>query len=332
MLRGFFQKLFIAIVKDNDSFNIKIVIEKKSKVIKTIKEHFGGEKARENAISYIRRIIDDSPLYYVATLNISTKQGVIAGCDKKDLPIAFRDSCTVCRDKKYTIYADPSDVSSLQKFYAPLGLDALFSPYSMIENIYGDKIDNNLSLYLILLNEVLVFGLYEGGVLEFTKILPMDRDYNSTSGFESEDSFSLGIQEEREKPIDLAEIDTFDDLEILDDLGDLDSLEDLESLEEIEEFVEDEPIAIEKSVSSDTLDNFNDDFIRFELIKDSLDEFYSSSVCNSRFVESVYIADCGDCIGNLKQLIEDELFISVISRKIEAVDVVCELLMSENMS
>ena len=52
------------------------------------------------------------------------------------------------------------------------------------------------------------------------------------------------------------------------------------------------------------------------MIATRLQEYYEDSRYQNEFVESIYIADCSDSCVDLKRYLEEELFLSVVIRKV----------------
>ena len=137
---------------------------------------------------------------------------------------------------------------------------------------------------------------------------------------------------------DLDGLDDLNDIEDLDGLDDLNDIEDLDTLDEIEDFSDvpagaDERVAqeqrseVQNEVSS--LEGFNHDFKRFQLIQSALQSFYSDPKYENRFIESVYIADSCSVSDDLKYYLEEELFLKVYIRRIELAAEIVDLAKAE---
>lgn len=339
MIGWLYQKIYIAIVHDGDAYDVRVVTQKQKKLINKQSKHYEGESALSDTLSFIRKQTEESPLHYVSLLNPSPHQGALAKCFTHNKENGLDGTITVCRNEKWTLYASERELEELQKQYAPVGLDFIFSPFSVIERFFADKITGGLALYAFALKDSFSIAFFEEGKLEYAHHYPMHQ--NSVSVIIEEGSpagFSLGVEEEQvqEKGISLDEIESLDDLDIIDELDDLSDIEDLDMLEEIVEFSDDAPTSIEKYDSvphadevKGELDRFNDDYARFELIEKTLSDFYAGEYCKDRFVETVYIADAYGSGIELKRYLEEELFLNVLIRRIDVCDAVIALTTDE---
>jgi hypothetical protein len=334
-----YQKIFIAIVHDGGAYDVRVVTQKQKKLINKQNKHYEGESALSDTLSFIRKQTEESPLHYVALLNPSPHQGALGEYFSQEKGNALPGTKTLSRNEKWTLYTSERELEETLKQYAPVGLDFLFSPFSVLERFFADKIAGGLALYAFALKDSFSVAFFDEGKLEFAHHYPMHQ--NSVSVIVEEGSpasFSLGVEEEEEhgKGISLDDIESLDDLDIIDELDDLSDIEDLDTLEEIVEFSDDAPTLVEKHATvphadevKGELDQFNDDYARFELIEKTLSTFYAGEHCKNRFVETVYIADAYGSGAELKRYLEEELFLNVLIRRIDVCDAVISLATDE---
>lgn len=341
MIERFYRKIFIAIVHDGGGYELRIIARKQGKELYKKSERFEGGTSRDDVMKYLRHYLEESPLCYVALLNTEHKQGALRGCthhSAEDLE-EISGAKTLCRNGKWLLYSSLRELDILQAEYKKVGLDFIFSPFSILEHFFADKINGGFALFALALKDSFSVAIFEQGQLEYAHYYPtQEKNTLSTSDESDMDGFSVGIAEipEAEKSISLDDIESLDDLDILDELDDLSNIEDLDTLDEIVEFSEDEPTFEEsRQVSSrgddvkQQMDRFNNDYYRFELIQRTLIHFYGSAYCNNRFVETVYIADGYGSGVDLKRYLEEELFLNVLVRHIDVADQVIELSMVE---
>lgn len=337
MIGWLYQKIFIAIVNDGGTYDVRVTTLKQKKALNKKSKYFEGESAFDDMSSFVRKQTAESPLHYVALLNPDPNQGALEGCSSHENNDSLSGAQTLCRNKKWTLYTSVRELEALHKHYAAVGLDFIFSPFSLMEHFFADKLSGGLALYALAQKDAFSVAFFEEGKLEFAHHYPMHQ--NSVSALAEESNpvgFSLGVEEEHEKGIHLDEIESLDDLDIIDELDDLSDIEDLDSLEEIVEFSEDAPTTVEKQALSPhadevkgELDRFNDDYARFELIEKTLAEFYAGEHCKNRFIETVYIADAYGSGSELKRYLEEELFLNVLIRRIDVGDEVMALAIAE---
>lgn len=339
MIQWLYQKIFIAIVPSQDGFDVTIAIYKRKKRLDKIIKIFSGETSFKDMVKFIQKQIEITPLYYIAMLNPDVNQGAIEGCSIHE--VAKDDDMsgakTLCRNQKWVIYTSLRELDLLQKKYSPIGLDCLFSPFSVIEHFFADKISSSLSLYALAQKNSFSIAFFENGKLEYAHHYPLHMaEIENIAEKTSPLGFTVGVDEE--KGIHLDEIESLDDLDIIDDLDDLNDIEDLDSLEEIAEFREDMPTLEEEKITQfqgvefkAEMDRFNDDFSRFELIQKTLSRFYAGEHCHNRFVETIYIADAYGSGSELKRYLEEELFLNVMIRRIDLGEEVISLSLEEGL-
>ncbi len=342
MIERFFRKIFIAIVHEGGEYDVRVLAQKQKKIVSSEKRRFEGDSAYEEMAAYLHKVIDESPLHYVALLNNQPKQGAIVGCT----PTAIDDleeiegTKTLCRNGKWLVYSSLRELDALKYNYKSIGLDYIFSPFSIVEHFFADKIKGPFALYALALKESFSVVIFEEGQLEYGHYYPThaQQELSEEGDSRSIDEFSIGIKEEdeMERGISLDDIESLDDLDILDELDDLGDIEDLNNFEEIAEFSEDEMTSEEKRMQSARgdevrreLDRFNSDYYHFELIQRTLIRFYGGERCRNRFVETVYIADGYGSGSDLKRYLEEELFLNVHIRRIDVADEVIALAMLE---
>lgn len=341
MIERFYRKIFVAIVQDAGVYDVRVVAQKQKKLLYKESRTFEGTSAYEDIRLYLRKYLDESPLHYVAVLNPAVKQGALAGCkhSNDDEIEEIIGTKTLCRNEKWLLYSSLRELDTLQQQYKTIGLDFIFSPFSLLEHFFKDKIKGGFALYALAQKDSFSVALFEDGKLEYAHHYP--KQEKSTLALEDESitgGFAVGIrdEDEAEKGISLDDIESLDDLDILEELDDLSDIEDLDSLEEIAEFSEDEPTFEEKRVVfprgseiKQEMDKFNNDYYRFELIQRTLIRFYGEEKCDNRFVETVYIADAYGSGEELKRYLEEELFLNVHIRHIDVADEVIALAISE---
>lgn len=340
MIEWLYRKIFIAIVQDGDVYDVRVVTMKQKKLLNQESHTFEGASSYTEMLTYIRKHTDESPLHYIAVLNPDPNQGAMSGCSLHELEDDLNGAKTLCRKQKWLLYASIKELNTLKKRYSGVGLDFVFSPFSVIEHFFSDKIATGFALYALAQKDSFSVAFFDEGKLEYAHHYPMHR--HEGSGLEEEEGnplgFAVGVEEEEEveRGINLDDIESLDDLDIIDELDNLSDIEDLDALEEIVEFSEDEPTSEEKRVVLPPgneikleMDRFNDDYARFEFIQKILGRFYATEQCQNRFVETVYIADAYGSGTELKKYLEEELFLNVLIRRIDVANEVISLAMSE---
>ena len=329
MLSKFFevmyQKVFVNIVVKSNSTDIYIELYSSSDVVDNIQNSFNGIKMSEEMLEFIKSYISESPFYYISVLDTSLSQGALPTCEKNRLSYYYDISASEhkCHNEKWTYYTSKSDLYDIERRYKKVGVDLVFSPFSILANFFQDKIDSNLAMYILVQDGFLSLSVFDNSELLYAQHLDMENPHENDDLLMDESSEELDLED----GIDLENVDVIDNGEPFDDLNDI---EDLDSLEEIDEFsenkdVEEEFYYKEEELAEENEDGFNEDYQRFSLIQSSINHFYKDEKYESQFIENVYIADGVGISSELKRYLEEEMFLSVYVRHVELGAEVAEL-------
>jgi hypothetical protein len=330
VFEALYLKVFVNILVKRTGCTVYIELLSKKNVIRSVEENFDTKFINEKMLAFISSYTNESPYYYISILDTSSSQGAIPTCSKNKIG-QYHDVTSSeyrCYKEKWSYFTSQSDLYALEKQYKQIGLDFVFSPFVLMASFFQDKIESHMAMFILIEENYLSLAVFDNSELLFAKHLDMrsHRDEESVLVYE-EDTNDL------DEGIDLDDINAINDMEALDDFG---NIEDLDTFEEIDEFseskdLEEEFYQEETTVSSKASisDNFNEDYQRFLLIQNSVKRFYSDNKYNSKFIESVYIADgCGISV-DLKRYLEEEMFLSVYVRKIDLSMQVCEMAKAE---
>lgn len=340
VIERLYLKVFVGIVMMHDKCNVVIEIVKGGDLSERITESFETGVMNEAMAEFIEPYLAESPFFYVALLNPMKKQGALPTCLERKAKEFFDISTavTLCQDRRWMVYADKLELDVLQKQYKSIGLDFIFSPFLVVKYFFHDKISSDLALFVLIEDDAVSVSVFYEGNLLFAQYIPMEEEDGLLTDVELDDAVSLSFEledESAEEGIDLDDINAIEDLEDLDDLNDI---EDLDAFEEIEDFSDELARTGEKSEGEDkseagneetSLEGFNHDFKRFQLIQHALQHFYSDPKYENRFIESVYVADGCDVSDDLKYYLEEELFLKVYIRKIDLAAEIVDLARAE---
>lgn len=338
-LQRFYAKVYINVIVENHYADVSMRMEKMGRTLRDKKQRFEIEKGEltKEVTAFIERYERKSPFSYISVLNPVLQQGAHKGCSGENM----KDNTWLCvgnKKRPWSIFTDVSTTRSVQKKFKSTGLDFIFSPYSIIastKEINSDK----AQLFVLVLEKSMSVSVFKDGVLEFAKQVSFDEAENE---FDMSDESSellledeLVLNEEGGMSMDLTidtESDTEDDMELedlegLEDLDELDGLDELDSLDELDElddlgeeqalddFQESEELVdMEEDLSTDSdtsLAGFSRNLKRFEMIQNSIHDFYKGADVESAFIEDVYVLDPYDDCADLRGYLEDELFVTV---------------------
>jgi len=313
-----YNKVFVNIVVKRSSTDVYIEVNSKKRILENIQKSFDTILLDSAMMAFITIYIKESPYNYISILDIATAQGAIPTCTKSRLPLFYDLSSSEykCFDNKWSYYTSKSDLYALEKMYSKIGLDFVFSPFSLLAHFFADKINAKVAMYILIQESFISLSIFENSELLYAEHL----NIHITKKSENE-SFSESIGEEK---IDLIDDDTIDleDVDGLEDLEDFGNIEDLDSIEEIEEFSENPDIEekFDEAQKAEFESNemvFNEDYQRFSLIQTSIRNFYKESKYASKFVDNVYIADGVGVSNDLKHYLEEEMLVNVYVRDID---------------
>ncbi len=294
-------------------------------IVGSVEESFDTSYIDANMVAFVEKFIKESPFYYVSVLDFSTKQGAIPTCERSMLT-QFHDvsDCEVkCYDERWSFFTSQADLYEIEKLYKDIGVDFIFSPFSVLTHFFQEKIKERMAMFVLIQETSVTLCIFEESQLLYGEYLDMQSDFDDNeelvleSGDEDEDiSFDMDLEES----IDLEDVDVIDDMDDIDDIEDFGDIEDLDSVEDIDEFSEDIEEEFyqeseEEIEQHTTSDSFNEDYQRFSLIQTSLNKFYKDTRYESKFVEYVYVADGVGISPDLKRYLEEEMFLTVYVRQ-----------------
>ncbi|PHS57496.1 MAG: hypothetical protein COB17_05810 [Sulfurimonas sp.] len=337
ILEAIYTKIFVNIIISSTKTSVYIEVCNKNGTSYSAEKLFDTRTINDLMYNFIKSYIEESPFYYMSILDNSPSQGAIGSC-LKDKMKKFHDIDTsryVCVSNKWAYYSSKYDLNQIENNYKDIGVDFIFSPFAILSLFFKDKIDTSLSMYVLIEDNFLSLCVFDNSELLFARQLDMENDKDS-----EEDILLNSALDDEEFDLDLGDsvnldnLDVDDDLDSLDDFGDI---EDLDTVEEIDEFSEEEDIyEIEEEVvkgvpsllDSDS-EGFNDDYQRYSLIQGAINSFYKDSKYESKFVETVYIADNIGVSSDLKKYLEEDMFLSVYVRQIDLGSEICEMAKAE---
>ena len=323
-LESLYIKAFINIIVSRDETKIFVETFAKDKHLDSYEESFDTLNVNEKILEYLHNFTKQTPFYYVAYLDNSTMQGALPTCVKNEMAL-YQDlsACEYkCQDKKWTYYTAKTDLYEIERRYSKIGLDFIFSPFTLVSHFFKDKISEHFAGYILVQENLITLTIFENGKLLYGESLNVEM-YEAGDTLEDsliEDEEDLDIVDDLEEGIDLDDISAIDELDSLDDFGDI---EDLDSLDEMDDFTDDEDIEEEFNQEVENITHepvavvSNEDYQRFTLIQNAINRYYHDENYESKFLETIYIADGVGVSTILKQYFEEEMFINIYVRNVD---------------
>ena len=326
-LEALYNKVIVNIVVKRSSSDVYIELCSKKEVLEHAKQSFKTVTLNKEMLEFINGYTKESPFYYIALLDVFSDQGAVPTCTKNRLSY-YQDMSAMeyrCYDEKWSYYSAKTNLYDIEKVYSKIGVDFIFSPFSLLTHFFKDKISGHISMYILVQDTFISLAVFENQELLYADYLDMETSGESEDEILSHDISDIDLN--NDDAIDLEDMDAIEDIEDLEDFGDI---EDLDSLEEIDEFSENRDIEEELFESDEPIvesdeTNFNEDYQRFSLIQTSLGHYYNDKKYVSNFVENVYIADGIGVSNDLKRYLEEEMFLNVYIRHIDISMEVAEL-------
>jgi hypothetical protein len=332
LFESLYTKVFINIIVENAQTVVYVEVCSGKNVLQSMHKYFDTTTMNSKMYEFINVYYKESPFCYISVLDKSPLQGAAPTCDAKEMSKYYdiNSSEYRCFSKDWAFYTSEYDLEAIKHEYRSVGIDFIFSPFTILANFFKDKIENTLSMFLLIEDNYISFGVFNNSKLLYAQYLSMSHNkesdellMESSLDDDEDEEISLGIE-----GIDLEEIDIDDDSVGFDDFTNIEDLDDTDSIDEFSEEQEIREISAkeEHHVSSD---GFNEDYQRFSLIQSALNTFYKDPKYNSQFIESIYIADGVGVSGDLKNYLEEEMFLSVFIRKIDLGAALCDMAKAE---
>lgn len=327
VFQKYLSNIFVSIVKDNNEWNIY------SKVIKngTIKdkssqtfEISNNDELPVKMKAYLEKIQMDYNFAYISLFLDSMGQGAINGTTAIDFEKNSIDMKSVSHfdiDNKWSVYASYIDINSAKKLFNKVGLDFIYSPF-MVQNqlIKSQKLKEKPTLYILNHQDSVTISVFENGNLLFGAYFQTTTDIG-ISGVDED----WEHEAEEEGLDDLVELDPIEnDTTELSDLDDLDDLDEDESSEDFEELKSDDKNSdIDNADSS--LELYGKDTLIYKYLISSINEFYRNSLYKSNFIQTIVIDDGYEVSSDLIDMIENDLLMEIEMNKININEIVCDM-------
>ncbi len=330
LIEAIYTKVFVNIIVNRSSTNVYIEVCSRNNVDQSDEKEFESISMNEKMHDFIYSYTQDTPYFYISILDTSQSQGAIPTCEKSQMS-KFYDADTstyICNSNNWAHYSSKYDLELLKNSYKDVGIDFIFSSFSVLSSFFKDKIDSTMAMYILVEDNYISLSVFDNSKLLFAKHLDME--------YEDESSLLIDEEEEDEEDFDLGESVNLDDLDVDDDMDSLDDLgdiEDLGNIEEMTDFEEEGEISDISSEEDDTssleTEGFNEDYQRYSLIQNAINTFYKDPKYESKFIETVYIADSIGVSSDLKTYLEEDMFLSVYIRQLDLSSEICELAKEE---
>lgn len=313
LLESLYTKVFINIIVQSLQTVVHVEVYSKKRVEQSLHKIFETTTINAKMYEFINAFYKTSPFCYISILDKSSSQGAIPTCNASEMSnyCDIGSSEYKCYSKDWAFYTSEYDLEATKHDYRSVGIDFIFSPFALLANFFKDKVDTTLGIFVLLEDDAISFTIFDNTKLLYAEYL------STKSDKQSEDvliDISFGDDDEIEG-INLEEITVEDDSSGFDDFVSIEDLDDHSDMEEFSESVEFEEIRESEETISES--GFNEDYKIFTLIQSALNTYYKDPRYESQFIETIYIADGVGVGSELKNFLEEEIFLSVFIRKID---------------
>lgn len=307
--RKYILHLFVCVIFEKDKHIVRAHSVKNSKLINTYEKTF---EEKEKLMSYVKSLVSDFQLYYVALFFDKQIQGIVPSSSLKDMNnfgINSKNIRSIVLENA-RLYSSISAINECKDYFEDYGgVDFLYSPlallsYCISKDISKDSTKLSLCIYrhsycvavIICKGREIYFG-------SFFDLSPKDPDLDKKTQQESENA--------EEIQSDDVNIENYD-LDGLDNLLD-DKLDD---------------IKYKSSIKND-LSDFGDDMQMCSYIFMSLKEFYDNPLYKGNFIDEIVIFDNENISSAVLSYIENEIFLEPRLVQIDTLELMNELMRKE---
>ncbi|MCW8895799.1 MAG: hypothetical protein OQK48_04265 [Sulfurimonas sp.] len=329
ILETLYSKVFINIIVKNEQSVVYVEVCSGADVTSRVEKTFDTTSINSKMYEFVNAYKKESPYYYISVLDKSPSQGAIPTCTSTQMAkyVNMSSAKYICHaSNTWATYTQDYDLNALVNDYKSLGIDFVFSPFIVMSRFFEDKINSTLSMFILVEENHLSLGIFDNSKLLYGDHLNMGYEQN-----EEDMLIESSIDDDALLEIDDIDIDEIDIDEESESLNDFSNIEDLDIIDDIDEFSEAQDIQeiVQEKDDSLSTEGFNEDYKRFSLIQNSLGVFYKDEKYESKFIETVYIADAVGVSKDLKGYLEEEMFLNVYIRKINLSSELSELAKAE---
>jgi len=325
LFASLYTRVFVNIVVESTQSLVYVEVCSSKKVERSMHKYFPTTTMNTAMYEFISALYKETPFCYISVLDRSLSQGAIPTCTTSEMGkyCDINASEYRCYANSWAFYTSEYDIEAIKHDYRSIGIDFIFSPFALLANFFKDKIESTLSIFVLVQSNALSFSVFDHGGLLYGEYLSMQHEKEgSTLLIDSsiDEDLDAGMMD----GIDLEDIAIEDDSSGFEDLG---TIEDLDAGDTIYEFSEAAVLneVVPKKEEQSTSGGFNEDYQRFVLLQGALNTFYKDPKYKSQFVENIYIADSIGVSSDLKNYLEEEIFLTVFIRKIDLGAALCDM-------
>lgn len=169
-LESLLPKLFIALIPSGEGVSLYAEFRKQG----SLRKRYEAELVEEH--SELKRKVSElekeSAVSYIAYLETSASQGLLPNC-QAPADVELSSVETICVENRWGVYMSKDDLFSRQKMYKNIGLDFIFSPFSLLYCFFEETIQERDGLYLLLTEDFVCSAVFKDQTMLFGKQVMM---------------------------------------------------------------------------------------------------------------------------------------------------------------
>ncbi|MGB5966608.1 MAG: hypothetical protein WBF77_03805 [Sulfurimonadaceae bacterium] len=178
-LESFLPKLFITLIPSAEGVHLYGELRKNGKLIK----RYDGQVVAGSAAleKIVRKLEQESSLTYIALLETEASQGLLSDCrDAQGVDLSSVDK--ICVENRWGVYMSKDDLFERQKMYKNVGLDFLFSPFSLLYSFYQERVKESDGLYLLITSDFILSAVFKNTTMLYGKQIMMHDELSLIDG------------------------------------------------------------------------------------------------------------------------------------------------------
>jgi len=309
---------FIGVLVYETTCILKIRRVKNGKILSDEEKEFvlqTKEALTKEVTSYLLALQEEIEQTYVSLFLNSHGQGVVPECSKvayEKFHIEYDNVKEICVDNRYSVYASNIDIKWAEKLFTDIGLDFIFSPFLMLDNLRKkeSRKREGIVLYMLAGNNSITIMIFEKNELLYGTFINIAKEEDLLAS-------DFGEEEDSEDEL-LDEIDLDLELEESDEISEI-----------LEEVNEDLQTSIQEEDDSIKLKLFGQDLRLVKYFDASLREFYENDLYRSDFVTYVKIYDGAQLNPDIVSYLKEQLLVDIDVRPVDIADELIALTVQE---
>ncbi|PAF53388.1 hypothetical protein BKH42_06095 [Helicobacter sp. 13S00482-2] len=322
LIRTFFSNVFIGINIDGRTCSIKIIRIKDGKTLENINREFKtiNNEIPIEAVKLIRKYQKKYSFCYIGVMSKSYNQGVIRSKEKKEDYSKYgidAKECNIIDFKTWKVYIKNAEIKeNIEKFFKINGIDYLFSPFVIIYSKIKNELDSKTRLYILQERSSISLLVADNAEIYFGGYFMVEGEMEDVniSDTNTENFFDVVIPKDHKEEIE----EDFDDE--IEDLEDLDSDIFINKLNE-KLLIDNQ----EENLTKGKVDDIYKVSVVADIIQNSLMEFYSNDLYDSKFIEEFVILDVYGMSEGALDYLRDKMMIQVSKKSFSLTDALADL-------